>query len=614
MFSSSNILSNAKLNLTDFVALLICVSIGIYFLAPSGKINHYPIYILTILVCLDKRSWPKFVDLNRNSKLFFFTTLLITYSGLSAIWTIDATTVGIVKNLGKALFVIVFIFSIITSIQSRSWFCRAVLVCLLIASAGSIVFNFVSIYLSAETIPARMGGFGRLRHPVIAGLVYGSLIICCASMVGLVRSYLSRMIILILIILLLVAVLLSGSRGIWFGLLAGMLSIVVLRRKRGFMVFSFFLIPGTLALFATLALLNYSFINLRSDFSIGEMSLTELQVPNHEASTVFDSRLPLSKEQEESSQLKMVYSGDNNTNLSYLDGAKLSINLYSDTDENIGMGWPAFKVDPSQLYVVSVKAKSQKPTRGGFYFRMQEYDGSLPQGFSHISHNSHFSEYGVLEAARQVIGLAENVGLTSEWREFVFTYQPSVSAKWASPIALNWTEMGLNELHISELVIIKNKSWLREIRHSIDQKYPNFDRGMSFRDLIWEKSLERVLDGNWLLGMGYLDSGELTLENGIEVLHPHSLYVASLFYGGIIGLALLLLTISYALMTLWRSKHSVTKAIALPMLSYALVVLIVDGDKIIEKINHIWIIFWLPIALAISLNLREESCRANVKV
>lgn len=83
--------------------------------------------------------------------------------------------------------------------------------------------------------------------------------------------------------------------------------------------------------------------------------------------------------------------------------------------------------------------------------------------------------------------------------------------------------------------------------------------------------------------------------------HPHSAYVATLFYGGIVGLVLLLTTL---ITSAWVSLKQIPKqfaAFSLSVLCYSGITMGLDGYQILDKISYIWIIFWLPVGIAMVL-------------
>lgn len=139
--------------------------------------------------------------------------------------------------------------------------------------------------------------------------------------------------------------------------------------------------------------------------------------------------------------------------ISYLNEALGHVRLYSATDFNIAMTYPAFRVDANVKYRIrySVKVSSAGAT-SGFYARMTEYDSvSLPDGVTHLytSTREAGKEANFVLATREVTGqLSENQGLSTTWVDYEFTYTPTATAKWAALVFLKWTGIGDRELHV----------------------------------------------------------------------------------------------------------------------------------------------------------------------
>jgi hypothetical protein len=63
-----------------------------------------------------------------------------------------------------------------------------------------------------------------------------------------------------------------------------------------------------------------------------------------------------------------------------------------------------------------------------------------------------------------------------------------------------------------------------------------FPRGDSFRAEIWATTLERILEGGPWFGVGILTDDEVQVGEQL-MLHPHNLYLAVFYQGGLVGLA-----------------------------------------------------------------------------
>jgi hypothetical protein len=124
-----------------------------------------------------------------------------------------------------------------------------------------------------------------------------------------------------------------------------------------------------------------------------------------------------------------------------------------------------------------------------------------------------------------------------------------------------------------------------------------FPRAASFRPEIWLTVMESTFEHNLLFGFGYLATGSISTDN-MEFMHAHSIYLATFYYGGLIGLTLLIYVITIVFKETCRANSTDLHTIVLSSFLFAITTLIVDGDRLLLKIDYIWLVFWLPIALA----------------
>ncbi len=122
-------------------------------------------------------------------------------------------------------------------------------------------------------------------------------------------------------------------------------------------------------------------------------------------------------------------------------------------------------------------------------------------------------------------------------------------------------------------------------------------RSTSFRPEIWMATLERLTAGSWLIGNGINVSAAVSWKH-LTFDHAHSIYLSTLFYGGGVGLGLLLVLMLASGLPMARRVWSQRHAIAFATLAFAAITLAVDGNRVIEKVDHIWIAFWFPMLFA----------------
>ncbi len=126
-------------------------------------------------------------------------------------------------------------------------------------------------------------------------------------------------------------------------------------------------------------------------------------------------------------------------------------------------------------------------------------------------------------------------------------------------------------------------------------------RGDSFRPQIWAAALNRLEEANLLVGLGVNASDDFVID-GVTFLHPHSMYLAALYQGGIVGLLLFLCLASVAMAALLRSYQLPEAKLGLALLAIAMPSFLLDGHELLDKISATWLLFWLPVAIAVSLS------------
>ncbi len=128
-------------------------------------------------------------------------------------------------------------------------------------------------------------------------------------------------------------------------------------------------------------------------------------------------------------------------------------------------------------------------------------------------------------------------------------------------------------------------------------------RSLSFRPEIWRATLSEWINASIWLGAGISNTIDLTIPPN-KFLHPHSIYLSTLYYGGLLGAFLFLIFIARLIWVSLNVKSRGQKIYAVPLLAFGLVVLVFDGNKIIEKVDYLWLCLWLPVALLIVAEFR----------
>jgi len=119
-------------------------------------------------------------------------------------------------------------------------------------------------------------------------------------------------------------------------------------------------------------------------------------------------------------------------------------------------------------------------------------------------------------------------------------------------------------------------------------------RGTSLRPAIWIEGWQRIRDdGAWIFGNGSGASTALEVNN-FAVRHYHDLFLSTMFYGGLVGTALLCGMLALTLIDGLRVPA------AQPWLAAFCVgvgCLLTNGDRLVIHPHPVWLYFWLPMSV-----------------
>ena len=132
-----------------------------------------------------------------------------------------------------------------------------------------------------------------------------------------------------------------------------------------------------------------------------------------------------------------------------------------------------------------------------------------------------------------------------------------------------------------------------------------FLRGYSVPRLeLWGTILARVEEAPWF-GHGLTADPRAELLSGRIKVHPHSVVIGTLLYGGIVGLLLLLAVV---ISTLWQAFGNTNNPIKLLLASMALygaLCIVLNGNMLIHHVKPFWLFFWFPIGLVMASKLPD---------
>lgn len=128
---------------------------------------------------------------------------------------------------------------------------------------------------------------------------------------------------------------------------------------------------------------------------------------------------------------------------------------------------------------------------------------------------------------------------------------------------------------------------------------PLSERGWSLRPEIWAASLGIWLERPWF-GAGLGASLAIPVSTGDVYIDTHNVFLAVLFYGGVVGLMLFAAVFGFTLIAGWRARRRAPLGyLAVALLGFGLLTLQFDGGGVLSRPNEFWVLLWLPVALCI---------------
>lgn len=135
-------------------------------------------------------------------------------------------------------------------------------------------------------------------------------------------------------------------------------------------------------------------------------------------------------------------------------------------------------------------------------------------------------------------------------------------------------------------------------------------KGLTYRDDIWVEHIRRLESKwDWVFGKGIATLEPFfKLPSGKLAIHPHSIYIESLYTGGLVALALLffvLVMVLYCLLD--RSVDFKGKDFVGPVMIGAIVAMTVDFSDLFGTPNLVWLWFWFPLAVLLAGAIKPKA-------
>lgn len=124
-------------------------------------------------------------------------------------------------------------------------------------------------------------------------------------------------------------------------------------------------------------------------------------------------------------------------------------------------------------------------------------------------------------------------------------------------------------------------------------------RGDSFRFDIWSHTLERIFESPWVgLGVNTIDE---IYADGVVHAHPHNLYLAVWFQGGVVALAIYLFVLWSCLRSILQRYEMPDAKLALSVLVLSASAFLLDGHELVDKVGEAWFLVWLPVGICLGM-------------
>jgi hypothetical protein len=562
------------------------LSFGGFFFTSGASPNAIPLYLLATYTLANPRKFiNSFLD-EADSALFKITLILIGYWCLSVFWSSAVSPEAAMRTILHGLLLVNLFLAFV--IASDTWKRFPIFLCKTVVGAAVVSAVASLLSLGPEILVAgRLQGLGRLENPVVAGIMYGFALTIVLCLLKFTSNKLNRYFWLFIALLLFVSVVLTETRLALLAIFGACLFL--------------FVYPIRALRFGLLFCIFVAFLG------VGAISLFITDTPSPLVQRVWDSgnSMPLNSNSQldnldgtnRPAGIKAVYHSYGNE-IQSVDGIMTIVHA---TEPALAAGWSALPVEPGKLYTAKLVLRSDQRSMRGLFVRVHERS-DLPSGATHIANNPGHKEIGVADEQSHT-ALALDRPVPANWTTYYFTYVPAEDVFWASLVVSNWVGNGLNPLLIDEVSIYENDSLFAAVSNWLTKRVW-ISKGFSQRDWIWSESIDRAAKQNILLGLGYSGSEDIGRKMGKKIEHPHSVFVSQFHYGGIIGV-LFLAALIFEAIRCARLRLSIESTIASACLCFACVAFAFDGGRLVEKINMVWLVFWLPIMLLI------QQCKSN---
>lgn len=588
----------------------------------DAQAHAFATYLLTLTIILSPLWVRRAVTLLTRSRSFSLTTSLLIFLCLSTLWSPGSAISELVSQAGKSLFLICFIIAIAyMSVTNSTRLSRLIALFVLLAAFS----GFAALYEEISRFGVEhallnwrlVSDFGRLENPVIVGATFGGCAILSFISFWQAPTLGQKLLSFIILTVLLVFVILSGSRGALIALsVSAITSYAQLQGYfKGFETLKYLLIIQLLGISLTVWFTSTQIHPFY--LSDNQRSLSDIN-PNSDLSLLDSTgKFPL--------DIMVGYGSADNSKLELATRGKLKLKA-NENLTGIGAVWPAFKIEDNVKYFVrAIVSISEVTTTKGLSITMEESDSSQIIS-KHISRYAENSQQP-MDLANRDVDLVSLKTDSLDPQEYIIQYTPTSTAVWASPIVINQSGSYFNQSEHGPVNIVIDQLSVYRIPvtgiETINSKNSNrsskwrkwLSRGPEARSIIWTDGLASLKPLNWLFGLGAGIDTAITPRDGKSYEHMHNMVLSTLRYGGLVSATIFIALLLSANRTIYvqnnRSPQRKWLLYAQGLLVFALVLFAFDGNRILTKIDYVWFILWVPIALICGQELKDTSSNKN---
>tara|TARA_R110002073_G_scaffold335433_5_gene527387 strand:+ start:116 stop:1834 length:1719 start_codon:yes stop_codon:yes gene_type:complete len=550
--------------------LLASCTTGFFFLQ-DGQAHNFPSYLLTLVVL-------GFLIVQRHAfselpKVFFSTlTLCLIYQGTTNFYSENGEARQLLTDLGAVVFILAFCVSLIYQVRSSRFGLDSVLIpVVLLATITLLAAITTHLHSHDYHLPAmlkvRLTNLGgRLENTAVTSLIMGSTLLMALSYTRKPHW---------------------GIRILaWFSVVIHALGLLLLQQRApivGLAVAGLYLcLPAYLQKAQV-----WIAIVLMTAFTLSSVVYFNLNSQLKQLTNTSQQSLP-----------KPSYIGTGREDLVPRDQPPWIIPTLGQSDHKFGLVWDDIQVDPLYKYYLSFTAKSDKAFKRGFFVAVEQ-DPEQPHNSEVAADYVMFNEALTTAPVKRLTALPVQEG-TQSINLLIMNW-------W------NWDEIESANLTIDDIAVYRTDPGPADlIIHELSRINSNlriftFDTGE--RDYIWFSAIQSWLKSP-LFGSGAPPEGTLAI-NGKWYEHYHSIYISTLQSSGIVGLTLLLGLVFYSIRENPSSGQLPSKIIT-ALIIYGMIALIFDGGRVLTKINHLWLIFWLPLVLHEAFKIQSNSNHSSI--